>query len=91
MADEVARRCVVHGQVQGVFFRAHVQQEAERRGARGWAANLPDGSVEVHAEGDPEAVEAVMDACRTGPRGARIDAVEVRDAGVEGCSGFVRR
>jgi acylphosphatase len=91
MPNHVARRCVVHGQVQGVFFRAHVQQEAERRGVRGWAANLPDGSVEVHAEGDPEAVEAVMEACRTGPRGARIDRVDVRDAEPEGARGFTRR
>ena len=87
----IARRAVVRGHVQGVFFRAHVQEAAERAGVSGWAANRPDGSVEVHAEGEPDAVEAVLDAARSGPPGARVEDVVVQDAEPEGCSGFGRR
>lgn len=87
----IARRAIVTGRVQGVFFRAHVQQAAERHGAAGWAANRPDGSVEIHAEGEPDAVEAVLEAARSGPRGAQVEEVAVRDAEAEGCSGFARR
>ena len=87
----IARRAVVTGHVQGVFFRAHVQQAAERAGVAGWAANRPDGSVEIHAEGEPEAVEAVLGAARSGPSGARVADVAVRDTETEGCRGFARR
>lgn len=91
MPADVARRAVAHGRVQGVFFRAHVQQEARRRGASGWAANRPDGSVEIHAEGPAEAVAAVLAAARSGPRGAAVTGFEVADAEPEGSSGFARR
>lgn len=91
MPADVARRAVAHGRVQGVFFRAHVQQEAQRRGVSGWAANRPDSSVEIHAEGAAEAVEAVLAAARTGPRGAEVTGLDVVDAEPEGCSGFARR
>lgn len=87
----VARRAIVTGHVQGVFFRAHVAQAAQRAGAAGWAANRPDGSVEIHAEGEPDAVAAVLDAARRGPRGARVEDVAVREAEPEGCRGFARR
>lgn len=84
----VARRAVVSGHVQGVFFRAHVARVAEREGVAGWAANRPDGTVEVHAEGPPEAVEAVIAAARGGPRGADVRSVDVREVAVEHCHGF---
>lgn len=84
----IARRAVVTGRVQGVFFRAHVRAAAQRAGVSGWAANRPDGSVEIHAEGDPEAVEAVLAAARSGPRGAQVDEVVVQDAEPEHRSGF---
>jgi acylphosphatase len=87
----IARRAIVTGQVQGVFFRAHVQQEAERRGVAGWAANRSDGSVEIHAEGEEDAVAAVIDAAGSGPRGAHVADVAVQDVEPEGCSGFERR
>ena len=87
----VARRIVVHGRVQGVFFRATVRDAARRAGASGWARNCADGSVEVHAEGSVEAVDAVEAACATraarrfgrgGGRQIRVArrAVRVRDA-----------
>jgi acylphosphatase len=87
----IARRAVVTGRVQGVFFRAHVQDEANRRGVTGWAANRADGSVEIHAEGAPDAVASVLSAARTGPPGARVDAIDVTEAEPEMGSGFTRR
>jgi len=58
--ETVARLLTVRGHVQGVFFRDSTRREAQRRSVRGWAANLPDGSVEVFLEGRPADVEAVL-------------------------------
>jgi acylphosphatase len=87
----IARRAVVTGRVQGVFFRAHVQDVAEREGVSGWAANRGDGSVELHLEGDEQAVGLVLEAARSGPPRAEVADVAVRDAEAEGCSGFATR
>lgn len=87
----IARRAVVTGRVQGVFFRAHVAEAAERAGVSGWAENRADGAVEIHAEGEPDAVEAVLAAARQGPPRAAVDAVDVREAPAEGCAGFTTR
>ena len=84
----VARDLTVHGRVQGVFFRAFVEDAAERAGVAGRAENLSDGTVAVHLEGEPDAVAQVERACGRGPDGARVDRVEARDAEVEGLSGF---
>ncbi|MEZ5074883.1 MAG: acylphosphatase [Solirubrobacterales bacterium] len=86
--EPTARELTVRGRVQGVFFRAFVRAEAERRGVRGRATNEADGTVRVHLEGDPEAVAAVAAACGRGPSGARVDRVEERDAAPEGLIGF---
>lgn len=51
---KIARRYVFHGRVQGVFFRAQTRAAARGLGLAGWVRNLADGSVEAHAEGDPE-------------------------------------
>ncbi|MCW2966926.1 MAG: acylphosphatase [Solirubrobacteraceae bacterium] len=87
----VARRAIVTGDVQGVFFRAHVADAAERVGVSGWAANRDDGSVEIHAEGAADAVEAVLEAARSGSSRSRVEHVDVREAQPEGCSGFASR
>ena len=78
----------VTGLVQGVFFRAETQHEAHRLGVAGWVRNEPDGSVAAHFEGDPDAVEAMVAWCRQGPRRARVDAVDVRDAEPAGATRF---
>ncbi|MEW6036533.1 MAG: acylphosphatase [Candidatus Micrarchaeota archaeon] len=67
---------LVFGDVQGVFFRANTQGEGGRLGVSGWVRNLPDGSVEVLAEGEKEALEALLDWCRHGPAGASVGRVE---------------
>lgn len=75
---EVERRGYrVRGRVQGVGFRWWTQHTATRLGLGGHVRNLPDGSVEVHAAGAPEALEALERALREGPPPARVDSVEV--------------
>jgi acylphosphatase len=76
VAERVRRRVVVHGEVQGVFFRDSTRQEAERRGVAGWVANRDDGTVEAVFEGSPDAVAALVDFCRSGPPRARVERVE---------------
>ena len=83
-----AVRAVVHGHVQGVFFRDSTRQEADRLGVAGWVRNRPDGAVELHAQGDHDAVEALLAFARTGPPSASVDHVDVDDADPEELSGF---
>jgi acylphosphatase len=84
----IARRVVVWGRVQGVFFRANVRQRAEGRGVAGWVRNSPDGTVEAWFEGDADAVEALVEWCRVGPRGASVDRVDVEEVEPRGVRGF---
>ena len=84
----IRRRVVVRGYVQGVFFRDSVRRLAQQRGVGGWVANRADGAVEAVFEGDPDAVERLVDFCRTGPRGAQVDSVDVAEEEPEGLSGF---
>ncbi len=69
----------VRGLVQGVGFRWFVSRAASTTGVTGWVANQPDGSVAVVAEGDPDALEALVAALHEGPPGASVSSVEVRD------------
>jgi acylphosphatase len=81
-------RVVVTGRVQGVFFRASCAQEARRRGVGGWVRNRPDGSVEAAFEGDATAVESMVEWCRRGPRGARVESVDATAEEPVGTSAF---
>ncbi len=78
----------VTGRVQGVSFRWYTQEQARRLGVAGWVRNEPDGSVLLHAEGDDEAVDALVAWCHDGPATARVEHVAVRDAQVGGAGGF---
>jgi len=71
-----------------VGFRWSCHQEAERLGVSGWVRNEPDGSVLLVAEGEPEAVDALVDWCRTGPRFARVDEVSTSAREPSGARGF---
>jgi acylphosphatase len=83
------RRLRIHGRVQGVFFRAWAAEEARSLGLRGWVRNRRDGSVELEAYGDEEALEALTAECRSGPPAARVERIEVESAEGEGPrSGF---
>jgi acylphosphatase len=70
-------RVRIHGRVQGVFFRVETRARAESLGLAGWVSNTPDGSVESLFEGDPDRVDSMVEWCRRGPSGARVDEVEV--------------
>lgn len=75
----IRRRVVVHGRVQGVFFRASARQEAASREVAGWVLNRADGAVEAVFEGAPEAVDALVTWCRQGPGQATVEHVEVHE------------
>jgi acylphosphatase len=81
-------RVVVHGFVQGVGFRFAVERAARSRGVSGWVRNRPDGAVEAVFEGERADVEALVDLCRRGPRGAVVDRVDVTSEVPEGSAGF---
>ena len=66
----------VTGVVQGVGFRWFVREKARRLGLAGWVRNLPDGSVEVVAAGDPGQLELLRRELMKGPNGAAVDAIE---------------
>jgi acylphosphatase len=84
----IRRRVLIQGWVQGVFFRDTVQRRARAAGVAGWVRNNPDGTVEAVFEGEAGTVERLIDFCRQGPRGARVDRVEVASEDPEGTSGF---
>ena len=78
----------VTGQVQGVAFRWHTQEQALRLGVAGWVRNEVDGSVLVHAEGEDDAVDALVEWCRHGPPSARVRDLAARDAAISGATSF---
>jgi acylphosphatase len=77
--EEVVRRFLIHGKVQGVFFRHGTRLEAERLAIRGIARNLPDGSVEVIARGTVPAMQELRRWLHRGPPQARVAAVQESD------------
>jgi acylphosphatase len=88
MSERVRRRVVVRGYVQGVFFRDSCRREANTRRVAGWVTNRRDGAVEAVFEGEPDAVAAMVEWCRRGPRGAEVDAVDETSEEPEGLSRF---
>lgn len=82
------RRVVVHGHVQGVFFRETARRAAERHGVAGWVRNLPDGTVEAVLEGESDGVARLVAFMREGPRGAKVERVDVSEEEPEGLRGF---
>jgi acylphosphatase len=87
----IARRVVVRGRVQGVFFRDSARRAAESRGVAGWARNCPDGTVEAWFEGEPEAVESMVAWARSGPSRADVESVDIDEVEPARLSGFAIR
>jgi acylphosphatase len=85
----ICRRVVVHGLVQGVFFRDSCRREAQRAGVGGWVRNRPDGTVEALFEGPEEAVHRMVEWTRHGPTYARVERVDVDEQQPSGHTGFV--
>ena len=74
--------------MQGVFFRDTARRRADAAGVSGWIRNKPDGAVEAVFEGEPAAVDELVDFCRRGPSRAEVTSVDVEEEAPEGLSGF---
>lgn len=79
---------MVHGDVQGVFFRDSTRSEARRRGVAGWVTNRSDGAVEAVFEGEEDAVSALVSFMRDGPPQASVERVDESEEEPEGLDGF---
>ena len=88
MSDTVRNHVVVHGRVQGVFFRDSTRRRASQLGVAGWVCNRSDGAVEAVFEGSPDAVSSMVDWARQGPRGADVERVDEQTGSPEGLTGF---
>lgn len=84
----VCQRCLVSGRVQGVWYRASTQEQAQKLDVSGYAKNLADGRVEVFACGEAAAVSELCDWLWQGPVGASVDAVECSQAEESAAEGF---
>jgi len=84
----IRRRVAVRGHVQGVFFRETTRRRAQTVGVAGWVSNRPDGTVEAVFEGEREGVEQLVAFARQGPRGARVDWVDVVSEEPQALEGF---
>ena len=84
----VRRHVVVHGVVQGVFFRDTVSKAADEHGVAGWVTNRSDGAVEAVFEGSEKDVAAMVDVAGEGPSGARVERLEEDEEAPEGLEGF---
>jgi acylphosphatase len=92
MTEERIRvRAVARGRVQGVGFRYSARAHAQNLGVAGFARNLPDGGVELEAEGTPGAVDEFLAWSRRGPIGARVDALDAEDIPAVGEQDFTIR
>jgi len=77
MKKKVRAHVIIHGRVQGVFFRMNTARAAERFGVFGWVKNRRDGNVEAVFEGDEDRVNAVLEWCNTGDAPAAVSNVDV--------------
>jgi acylphosphatase len=71
---------VIHGRVQGVFFRNSMQREAQSLAVTGWVRNRSDGKVEAIVQGEPNAVDAMVRWAQRGPERASVERVEILPA-----------
>lgn len=90
-SGETALRLAVYGRVQGVSYRTSAQREALRLGLHGWVRNRHDGSVEALVIGPRSSVEEFVAWAHNGPRGARVDRLEVAPAEFEKMESFLVR
>lgn len=76
-------RCLIHGRVHGVGFRAFVEGEARERGIEGWVRNRRDGSVETLMAGEELLLDEMIEVCGRGPAMARVDWLDIEEAAEE--------
>ena len=84
----VTRKLRIHGEVQGVFYRAWSAEQARRLGLSGWVRNRRDGTVEMLVHGDEAVVQRMIALCRDGPPAARVERIDVEDSQEEAPPGF---
>jgi len=78
----------IRGKVQGVWYRYYTRETAQKLGLKGFVRNEKDGSVHAEAEGEEEALTALVEWCKTGPKLARVESVDVKEAEIQGFSDF---
>lgn len=91
MSDTTATHLILHGRVQGVFYRDWTVETASSLGVRGWVRNLHDGTVEAHLEGEESAVARMIEAMRNGPPRADVSRIDRSDAEPQNFETFARR
>jgi acylphosphatase len=89
--DMIVRRLVIHGRVQGVWYRGWAVATARALGLSGWVRNRRDGTVEALIAGHEEAVERMIERCHEGPNAAAVDRVEAEEASDAPPPGFEQR
>lgn len=87
----IARRLLIAGRVQGVWYRDWTVRAANALGLSGWVRNLADGRVEALIEGEADAVETMIARCHAGPERAEVTDVTVAEAPPAGVTGFEKR
>ena len=85
---ETRKKLRIHGEVQGVFYRAWSAETARGLGVRGWVRNRRDGTVEMLVQGEEEAVKRLIERCRQGPPAARVERIDIEDSAEEAPAGF---
>ena len=89
MIGPITLHAIVRGRVQGVYFRSFVVKRGNELGLTGYTRNLPDGTVEVHAEGYTEQLQKLIDELEKGPPAARVESVDTDwSEGTEGHTTF---
>lgn len=83
-----AMRLYISGNVQGVFYRGFVKENAEKQNVKGFVRNLEDGRVEVFLEGDPDPVNKMIEICKQGPKHSQIRSVEEKEEKFQGFKVF---
>lgn len=83
-------RALISGRVQGVWFRGWTEREAQKFGLSGWVRNCPDGTVEALFSGESASVDAMIDACWSGPPAAKVVSVEVSASEAPDVPGFTQ-
>ena len=87
----IVRRVVVHGRVQGVWYRGWTVDTARALRLNGWVRNRRNGSVEMLLAGHEDAVDRMIERCHEGPEAARVERVEVEESGEAAPGGFAQR
>lgn len=85
------KNIVIHitGELGGTLFRQEARQKGEKLGLMGHAQMEPTGDLRIDAEGDPDALDAFVDWCKTGPEGTQVQAIRVSDGELQGFDRFM--